>query len=113
MTNEFGRDAWLLKFRWIMPLTLLPFAILAAFQADVARNHHIGHSLRDGWEIFCLAVAFGGLAIRFLSVGFAESGPGSPSGGRSAFDRYCTQSSATHSISGPTFHSSAFRCCPA
>lgn len=77
MTNELRHeDAWLLRFRWIMPLALLPLAILAAFQADISAAHHIGRSLRDGWEYLCLAIAFAGWVIRAFTVGFSDGGPG-------------------------------------
>jgi ubiquinone/menaquinone biosynthesis C-methylase UbiE/protein-S-isoprenylcysteine O-methyltransferase Ste14 len=71
MTNELAPDTWLLRFRWFMPLTLLPLAIVAAFQAD-AGGLGFGRSLGDGWEALCLLIAFGGLAVRALAVGFAE-----------------------------------------
>jgi ubiquinone/menaquinone biosynthesis C-methylase UbiE/protein-S-isoprenylcysteine O-methyltransferase Ste14 len=75
MTNELRQDgAWLLRYRWIMPLTLLPLAILAASQADIDAAHHIGRSLRDGWEILCLAIALAGWVIRALTIGFSDKG---------------------------------------
>ena len=76
MTDELRHDStWLLRYRWIMPLALLPLAILAAFQADIGAAHHIGRSLRDGWEILCLAIAFAGWLIRALTIGFSDREP--------------------------------------
>jgi protein-S-isoprenylcysteine O-methyltransferase Ste14 len=75
MADDLEQDSWLLRFRWIMPLALLPLAILAALQADIGASGHLGRSLRDTWEVLCLAVAFAGLAIRVLTVGFGEDGP--------------------------------------
>ena len=75
MTNGLRQESfWLLRYRWLMPLTLLPLAILAAFQADIAAAHHIGRSLRDGWEMLCLAIAFAGWLIRVVTMGFADTG---------------------------------------
>lgn len=71
MTNELAPNAWLLRFRWFMPLALLPLAVLAAFQAD-SGGMHFARALGDGWEIFCLAIALAGLLIRVVAVGFAE-----------------------------------------
>jgi demethylmenaquinone methyltransferase/2-methoxy-6-polyprenyl-1,4-benzoquinol methylase/phosphoethanolamine N-methyltransferase len=57
-----------------MPLALLPLAVIAAFQAD-AGGMHFARTLGDPWEIFCLTIAFAGLLVRALAVGFAEREP--------------------------------------
>lgn len=74
--NDLGRpDAWLLRFRWILPLILLPLAILAAFQADETVIR-LGRSLHEGWEAFCLVLALCGLLVRALAVGFEHRSAG-------------------------------------
>ncbi len=75
MTNELGPDTWLFRFRWFVPLLLVPLAILAALQADTT-GVHLGRSLNNGWEILCLLIVLGGLAIRALAVGFSPGAHG-------------------------------------
>jgi protein-S-isoprenylcysteine O-methyltransferase Ste14 len=72
MTNELAREPWLFRFRWFMPLTLLPLALLAALEADPT-GMHLGRSLKDWWEGLCLLIALTGLVVRALAVGFPEA----------------------------------------
>jgi len=61
-------EEWLFRFRWLMLLPLLPLALLAAAGAgDFER--WLGE-LENGWQALCLLVAFAGLGIRALTIGF-------------------------------------------
>ncbi|PYM20277.1 MAG: hypothetical protein DMD81_02185 [Candidatus Rokuibacteriota bacterium] len=60
-------------FRWrsYLPFALLPLVILAVGQSRPARGRHGGEL---GWEIACVLLSLGGLALRAYTVGVAAPG---------------------------------------
>uniref|UniRef100_A0A7C3ZA96 DUF1295 domain-containing protein n=1 Tax=Desulfobacca acetoxidans TaxID=60893 RepID=A0A7C3ZA96_9BACT len=72
LADEFAKAGnWLFRWRSYLPLVLLVLAVPAA--ADAARR--LGdHPLTMAWEVLCLTVAFLGLAVRFLTVGYVPAG---------------------------------------
>ena len=74
LIDELQRNGdWLFRHRSYVPLILLPLAAIAIAQ----RTHYLLDS--PGWnlgfELFCFAISLTGLAIRFVTLGYA--GPGS------------------------------------
>ena len=64
MREEFeAAGNWLFRRRGYLPLLLYPMLLIAA--GDTA-----GTTLGAGWEALCVALAFGGLALRAATVGF-------------------------------------------
>lgn len=85
MANRVGQsDGWLLRFRWLLPLILLPPALVAALQAG---DKIMPVLSLDAWEYLCLAIALSGVVIRALAVGFADDGA-LPSSGVYSVVRY-------------------------
>jgi protein-S-isoprenylcysteine O-methyltransferase Ste14 len=72
LIEEFKKTGtWLFRWRSYLPLVLLVLAI-PAVQASVSRpNHHLLHA---SWEVLCLAIAFSGLVVRILTVGYVPAG---------------------------------------
>jgi ubiquinone/menaquinone biosynthesis C-methylase UbiE/protein-S-isoprenylcysteine O-methyltransferase Ste14 len=81
MTDELSHDTWLLRFRWVLPLALIPPAILAAFQAGLA-GMRLDRSLESSWEAFCLLIALAGVLVRVLAAGFEDGATGGRGEGR-------------------------------
>lgn len=62
-------------FRWrsLLPLALLPLMLVAMRDGEYIRAH-FGDAVDTAWESICIAVAFAGLALRMLTVGFVPAG---------------------------------------
>jgi protein-S-isoprenylcysteine O-methyltransferase Ste14 len=72
LIEEFKKTGtWLFRWRSYLPLVLLVLAI-PAVQASVSRPNH--YLLNASWEVLCLAIAFSGLAVRILTVGYVPAG---------------------------------------
>jgi protein-S-isoprenylcysteine O-methyltransferase Ste14 len=72
LIEEFKKTGnWLFRWRSYLPLVLLVLAI-PAVQDSMSRP--TPHLLSTAWEALCLAVAFSGLAVRILTVGYVPAG---------------------------------------
>ncbi len=67
------QGAFLFRWRSYFPLVLLVPA-LAALPQSGALEHVFGEQAEAAWDIFCVALAFVGLAVRIATVGYAPSG---------------------------------------
>ena len=64
MREEFeAAGNWLFRRRGYLPLLLFPILLIAAADTE-------GAGLGAGWEVLCVALALGGLALRAATVGF-------------------------------------------
>jgi protein-S-isoprenylcysteine O-methyltransferase Ste14 len=64
MREEFeAAGNWLFRRRGYLPLLLFPMLVVAAAGPD-------GTALGAGWEVICVALAMGGLALRAATAGF-------------------------------------------
>lgn len=71
LTEEFKKTGnWLFRWRSYLPLLLLLLAV-PAIQESVTRSS--SHPLNTGWEVVSLTVAFLGLAVRILTVGYVPA----------------------------------------
>lgn len=59
------------RWRGLLPLTLTPVIVFGFLGYHYPMN---SHSYDVAWEIFCLSLAFAGLAIRFLVMGYSPPG---------------------------------------
>ena len=72
LVDEFQKAGnWLFRWRSYLPLALVVLAIPAA--QDSARRSGSSPGVTD-WEMLCLAIAFLGLAVRVLTVGYVPAG---------------------------------------
>lgn len=62
---------WLFRWRSYLPLLLLILALPALRDASLSYNDNYLHRV---WEILCLALAFLGLGVRILTVGYVPAG---------------------------------------
>lgn len=74
-------------FRWrsFAPLLLLP-VLLAALPNSAALNDRLGERWEDIWDGFSLVIAYGGLLLRCVTVGFVPGG----TSGRNTRDQRAT-----------------------
>ena len=68
-----AHGAFLFRWRSFLPLILLVPAIAALPQSTYMESW-FGDTVEDVWTVFCVAVAFAGLAVRVATVGFAPAG---------------------------------------
>ncbi len=74
LKNELIRQGnWLFRWRSYLPLVIVPVAVIVFMQSDWV-NRILGDTIEDIWDIACLILAFGGLAVRGLIVGFVPRG---------------------------------------
>lgn len=64
---------FLFRWRGVLPLVLLPIALLASFQSGQFA-HWFGEPVEEAWEVLCASFCLVGLAVRALTVGFAPAG---------------------------------------
>lgn len=72
LSGQWSRSGqWLFRHRGQLPLVLVPLLLLELFLSPLAWAR-----LRPDtrWDVFCLALALAGLALRFAVVGFAPRG---------------------------------------
>ena len=70
LNKQFERDGnWLFRWRSYLPLLMIALFILAFLELKSS-----GHSLDQSWVALCFAVAFFGLGVRALTVGFVPKG---------------------------------------
>jgi protein-S-isoprenylcysteine O-methyltransferase Ste14 len=74
LKNELIRQGnWLFRWRSYLPLVLIPVAALAFLESEWV-NRVLGDTVEDVWDIACFVLAFAGLAVRGLIVGFVPRG---------------------------------------
>lgn len=74
LKHRLERDgAFLFRWRSFLPLVLIP-AALPALAASVRVEAAFGPALDQAWMVGCLVLAFAGLALRGLTVGFVPTG---------------------------------------
>lgn len=77
------QGAVLFRWRSLLPLLLIPVALLAAGQSHWIEGR-FGEAAEAAWTVFCLGVSFAGVGFRALTVGFV---PGRTSGRNTAEQR--------------------------
>lgn len=70
------QGAMLFRWRSLLPLVLVPAALLAIGQSHWIEER-FGEAVEETWIVFCLAVSFAGVGIRALTIGCV---PGNTSG---------------------------------
>ncbi|MCT8974019.1 methyltransferase family protein [Microbaculum marinisediminis] len=74
LKNELVRQGnWLFRWRSYLPLVIVPVAVIAFMQSDWV-NRVLGDTVEDVWDYACFAIAFSGLVVRGLIVGFVPRG---------------------------------------
>ena len=74
LRDRLGHDgAFLFRWRSYLPLLFLAFAFPAFFKT-VQMEALIGESFAHAWVYFCMAVSYGGLLVRCLTIGFVPAG---------------------------------------
>lgn len=74
LKNELVRQGnWLFRWRSYLPLILIPLAANAFLESEWV-NRVFGDAIEDIWDYMCVALAFGGLAVRGAIVGFVPRG---------------------------------------
>jgi len=68
-----AQGSFLFRWRSFLPLFLFVIAISALPQSGYF-EHLLGERAEGVWDMFCLVVAFAGLALRVVTNGFAPSG---------------------------------------
>ena len=69
-----GQGAMLFRWRSFAPLLLLP-VLLAALPNSAALNDRLGERWEDIWDGVSLVIAYGGLLLRCVTVGFVPPRP--------------------------------------
>lgn len=64
---------FLFRWRGVLPLVLVPVALLASFQSGEFA-HWFGDPAEEAWEALCAGICLAGLAVRALTVGFVPAG---------------------------------------
>lgn len=67
------QGAFLFRWRSFLPLMLVLPALIALPQSGYLEDW-LGETAEEVWEVFCVLVAFAGLAVRIATVGFAPAG---------------------------------------
>jgi protein-S-isoprenylcysteine O-methyltransferase Ste14 len=74
LKNELIRQGnWLFRWRSYLPLVLIPVAAIAFMESEWV-NRMLGDTIEDIWDQACIVLAFGGLAVRGLIIGFVPRG---------------------------------------
>lgn len=62
-------------FRWrsYLPLIIVPVALIAVFESELLERT-IGEAPAEAWEAFCVLVSLSGLAVRWVTIGWASDG---------------------------------------
>jgi protein-S-isoprenylcysteine O-methyltransferase Ste14 len=72
LKEEFKQTGnWLFRWRSYLPLLLLVLALPALYESASRPGYHSFHT---AWEVLALALAFTGLAVRILTVGYVPAG---------------------------------------
>ena len=74
LREQFVRQgSWLHRWRSYLPVMIMPLLLLAARDGEYFESN-FGPAVDSLWESLCIATAFAGLALRFLTVGFVPAG---------------------------------------
>jgi protein-S-isoprenylcysteine O-methyltransferase Ste14 len=68
-----AQGSFLFRWRGLLPLLLLPFALLAIAESGYFVEW-VGEPIEEAWELFCLGISMLGLGLRAVTVGCAAPG---------------------------------------
>lgn len=84
------QGGWLFRWRSFLPALLLPLAAFAFYESGPVVMG-LGEGLESVWDGVCIAIAFAGLELRILTVGFVPAG----TSGRNTQEQRATELNTT------------------